>query len=226
VLEKKNLALGIVSAIAGQTRASIRFIGRAGHAGTTPMSQRKDALCAAAQFIITAEKLAKNINGLVATIGEIAALPGASNVIPSEARLSLDIRHEKDSLRKSAHLKLQNLAAQIARQRSLRCDYEVVHETAAVNCSRYLSQLLGQSARRWQKRLISLPSGAGHDAAVMAGITPSAMLFIRCKNGISHHPDESVKAQDVQIAFEVLNDFLQLLAWQYPHNVGHRNKAL
>jgi allantoate deiminase len=208
VLEKKNLALGIVSAIAGQTRASIRFIGRAGHAGTTPMTERNDALCAAAQFIVAVETLAKNTGGLVATVGEIAALPGAVNVIPGEARLSLDVRHEKDSLRKSAQMELKKIAAQIARRRRLQCDFEVVHETAAVNCSKNLSQLLNQSVARRQKRTIFLPSGAGHDAAIMAGITPAAMLFIRCKNGVSHHPDESVKATDVQIAFEVLNDFL------------------
>lgn len=215
VLEKQNLATGIVSAIAGQTRARISFIGRAGHAGTTPMIQRKDALCAAAEFIVAVEKFAKKTNGLVATVGEIAVLPGAGNVIPGEARLSLDVRHEKDSLRRSAHLKLKNVAAQIARRRLLRCDFEIVHETAAVNCSRELSRLLGQSARRRQKRVILLPSGAGHDAAVMARITLSAMLFIRCKKGVSHHPDESIKVQDVQIALEVLNDFLLALGKKY-----------
>lgn len=220
VLEKQNLAAGIVRAIAGQTRARISFLGRAGHAGTTPMPLRKDALCAAAEFIIAVEALAKNTSGLVATVGEIAALPGAGNVIPGEARLSLDVRHEKDSLRRSAHLKLKNVAARIARRRLLRCNYEIVHEIAAVNCSKKLSQLLGQSAGRRQKRLIFLPSGAGHDAAFMAGITPSAMLFIRCKNGISHHPDESVKVQDVQIALEVLNDFLLSLG----KNMAARSK--
>jgi allantoate deiminase len=215
VLEKANLALGIVTAIAGQTRARIAFFGRAGHAGTTPMSQRKDALCAAAEFIAAVEKLAKYTKGLVATVGEIAALPGASNVIPGEVQISLDVRHEKDSIRESARTKLKNIVRQIARRRRLRWDYEVVHETAAVRCSQNLSQLLAQSAKHRQKRLLSLPSGAGHDAAIMAGITPSAMLFIRCKNGISHHPDESVKRQDVQMAFEVLNDFILLLAQKY-----------
>jgi allantoate deiminase len=165
--------------------------------------------------MVAVEKLAKNTDGLVATVGEIAAIPGAGNVIPGEARLSLDVRHEKDSIRKSAHSMLKSTATQIARRRLLQCDYEVVHETAAANCSSDLSQLLGQSARRRQKRLILLASGAGHDAAVMAGITPSAMLFIRCKNGISHHPDESVKVQDVQIALEILNDFLLSRGEQY-----------
>ncbi|HTR43070.1 MAG TPA: allantoate amidohydrolase [Pseudomonadales bacterium] len=215
VLERENLALGIVSAIAGQTRASIKFIGRAGHAGTTPMKQRKDALCAAAQFIIAVENLAKRTKGLVATVGQIAALPGAGNVIPGEAGISLDLRHEKDAVRRSAQIKLKNLATQIARQRRLRCEYKIVQENNAVNCSRDLSRLLAQSVKRRQKRFISLASGAGHDAAVMAGITPSTMLFIRCKNGISHHPDESVKAQDVQIAFDVLGDFLLSLAGKY-----------
>jgi allantoate deiminase len=217
LLEKQNLAIGIVSAIAGQTRSRISFFGHAGHAGTTPMSQRKDALCAAAEFVVAVEKLAKHTCDLVATVGEIAALPGASNVIPGEVRLSLDVRHEKDSIRKTAYIKLKHIALQIARRRQLRCDYEVVHEMAAANCSQNLSQLLAQSARRRQKKLLSLPSGAGHDAAIMAGIIPSAMLFIRCKNGISHHPDESVKTQDIQLAFEVLNDFLMLLGQKYSH---------
>jgi allantoate deiminase len=215
VLEKANLALGLVSCIAGQTRARISFFGRAGHAGTTPMSQRKDALCAAAEYVVAVEKLAKHVSGLVATVGEIAALPGASNVIPGEVRLSLDVRHESDSLRETAHTKLKNIGRQIARRRRLRCNYEVVHKIAAVSCSNNLSQLLGQSAKHRQKKLLSLPSGAGHDAAVMARITPSAMLFIRCKNGISHHPDESVKSSDVQLAFEVLNDFLMSLEKKY-----------
>ena len=226
VLEKQNLAVGIVSAIAGQTRARISFFGRARHAGTTPMSRRKDALCAAAEFIIAAENLAKHTRNLVATVGEMAALPGASNVIPGEVHLSLDVRHEKDWIRKAACAKLKSFALQIGRRRQLRCVFEMVHETATVNCSKSLSRLLARSARRRQQKLLSLPSGAGHDAAVMAQITPSAMLFIRCRGGVSHHPDESVKIGDVQVALDVINDFLQLLARQYPHNVAHRNKTL
>lgn len=215
VLEKENLAVGIVSAIAGQTRARVSFIGRAGHAGTTPMSLRKDALCAAAEFITATEKLAKKTRGLVATVGEVSASPGVGNVIPGEVRLSIDVRHAQDSARKAAHSALKTIAFQIARRRMLKLDGEVIHETAAVNCSKDLSLLLGQSVKRRQKRLVSLPSGAGHDAAVMARITPAAMLFIRCKNGVSHHPDESVKVKDVQIALDILSDFLQSLGKQY-----------
>jgi allantoate deiminase len=211
VLEKKKLAVGIVTVIAGQTRARVSFIGRAGHAGTTPMNLRKDALCAAAEFILVVENLARKTLGLVATVGEISVKAGASNVIPGDVRLTLDIRHEDDSARKSAHSALKQIAFRIARRRKLQLDGEVVHETAAVNCSENLSRLLGKSVKRRQKKIVRLSSGAGHDAAVMAKITPAAMLFIRCKNGISHHPDESVKVQDVQIAFDVMNDFLRSL---------------
>jgi allantoate deiminase len=212
VLEEGNLAVGVVTAIAGQTRARVSFLGNAGHAGTTPMNLRRDALCAAAEFVLAVEMLAGKTRGLVATVGEISASPGASNVIPGEVRLSLDIRHAKDSARKFAHRTLKKIAFQIARRRKIKLDGEVVHETAAVECSAKLSKRLGEAVKRRQKRLLRLASGAGHDAAVMAKITPAAMLFVRCKNGVSHHPDESVKIADAQVAFDVISDFVHSLA--------------
>jgi allantoate deiminase len=215
VLEEKNLAVGIVSAIAGQTRAHVSFVGRAGHAGTTPMHLRKDALCAAAEFILAVENLAKRTGGLVATVGQISAQPGAGNVIPGTVRLSLDVRHAKDAVRKSAYAALKKSVLQIASRRKLKPDCEIVHETASVDCSETLSRILGEAVKRRQGKLLQLPSGAGHDAAVMAGITPAAMLFIRCKKGISHHPGESAKTGDVQIALEVITDFVFSLAKKY-----------
>jgi allantoate deiminase len=217
VLEQKNLAVGIVSVIAGQTRACVNFLGHAGHAGTTPMHQRKDALCAAAEFVLAVENLAKKTGGLVATVGEISARPGAGNVIPGKVRLSLDVRHAKDVVRKSACAALKKDALQIARRRKLKSDCELVHETASVNCSETLSKTLGEAVKRRQGKSLRLPSGAGHDAAVMAGIIPAAMLFIRCKNGISHHPDESVKTGDVQIALATMTGCLLSLAKKYRH---------
>lgn len=208
VLEEKKLAVGIVTSIAGQTRARIRFSGRAAHAGTTPINLRRDALCAAAEFILAAENLARKTSGLVATVGEISAVPGVSNVIPGEVRLSLDVRHAKDSARKSAYLALKKAAVGIAARRKIYLNGEVVLETPAVACSEKLSALLGQAVKRHQPRTIHLPSGAGHDAAIMSRIAPMAMLFIRCKGGISHHPDESVKRDDVHVALGVMNDFI------------------
>ncbi len=217
VLEKENLALGIVTGIAGQTRARVSFLGRAGHAGTTPMSLRRDALCAAAEFILAVETLARRTSGLVATVGQIKAEPGVSNVIPGEVHLSVDIRHAKDSVRRSAQKAVKTIALKIAARRTIKLDGEVVHETPATACSKYLSGLLEQSVKRHQKRTHRLASGAGHDAAILGQITPAAMLFIRCKNGISHHPDESVKTGDVQVALEVLNDFILRLAKIHGH---------
>ncbi len=226
MLEQKNLPVGIVSAIAGQTRARMTFTGRAGHAGTTPMHLRKDALCAAAEMVLAVESFARDMTGLVATVGEISARPGAGNVIPGQVELSLDVRHATDSVRRSACKALKKLALGIAVRRKLKLDFIIVHETAAVACSKKLSALLKQAAERRQKKTPSLVSGAGHDAAIMAKITPAAMLFIRCKNGISHHPDESVKTSDVQLAFEVMTDYLQLLAAQYPNSVGASERNL
>jgi allantoate deiminase len=176
------------------------------------MDLRQDALCAAAEFILAAENLARKTSGLVATVGQIKAEPGASNVIPGEVFLTLDLRHAKDSVRKTAREKLERAAFEIAARRKLKLDGEVVHEAAAIDCSKKLSSLLADSVKRIQKKSIALPSGAGHDAAVMARITPAAMLFVRCKNGVSHHPDESVKIEDVNVALEVLNDFILHLA--------------
>jgi allantoate deiminase len=225
VLEKNNLATGIVTAIAGQSRIKIIFTGRASHAGTTPMNLRRDALCAAAEFVSAVEKFACKTPGLVATVGEISARPGASNVVPVEAQLSLDVRHEKDSTRKSARLSLEKIAVQIVRRRKIKLCFEVVHEAATVRCSEKLSALLAKSVARRQKKLISLSSGAGHDAAVMAKIIPAAMLFIRCKNGVSHHPDESVGIGDVQTALGVMNDFLQSLAEKCRQTTGQSGKT-
>ncbi len=212
LLENKKLPLGVVTAIAGQTRAHLAFNGRAGHAGTTPMALRRDALCAAAQLILEVEALAKNQAGLVATVGALQAFPGVSNVIPAQAQLSLDLRHPVDDVRRSACAELRKRARTIATARKLQVHWEAVSETAAVQCDSRLSAVLGEAVKQHQKSLVRLPSGAGHDAAAMAAIAPVAMLFVRCKGGISHHPEESASEADIRIAIAVMGDFLQRLA--------------
>jgi allantoate deiminase len=212
VLEQKNLALGVVSAIAGQTRARVTFIGEAAHAGTVPMKLRRDALTAAAEFVLAVESLAQNRGGLVATVGEIAALPGASNVIPGEARLSLDVRHPDDAFRDKAAAELKQRAEAIAAERGVSLKWETVQETPAVVCDRRLTRSLENAVRRHQKEAPLLTSGAGHDAAAMAAIGPVAMLLVRCKGGISHNPAESTSEADVRVAINVMNDFLKQLS--------------
>jgi allantoate deiminase len=211
VLEQKGLAVGVVTAIAGQTRVRVRFLGHAGHAGTVPMKRRRDALCAASEFVLAVDDYAKRVEGLVATVGEITALPGASNVIPGEASLSLDVRHENDSVRIAACARLRDRARDIGQSRGVAMKWEMVHETRSVVCDPRFTKLLDGAVKRHQSESLLLPSGAGHDAGAMAAITPVTMLFVRCKGGISHHPDESVSIRDIRAAIDVMTEFLQLI---------------
>jgi allantoate deiminase len=210
VLEQKNLAVGVVSAISGQTRARITYRGEAGHAGTVPMNLRKDALCAAAEFVLAVEALGQNRGGLVATVGEIAASPGATNVIPGEATLSLDVRHPDDAVREKSVAELKQRAEEIASERGVILSWEISHQNRAVICDRRLTMVMENAVKRHQKEAPLLASGAGHDAAALAAICPVAMLFVRCKLGISHNPAESATEADVAVAIGVMNDFVKL----------------
>jgi len=212
VLEDKNLSVGVVTGICGQARYRLRFKGRAGHAGTVPMALRRDALCAAAEFALAVEAEAKRTKGLVATVGMLQLRPGASNVIPGEVSLTLDMRHSHDSIRHRAERRLEGKARRIAHARKVDVSISRVHFADSVACDGRLSRLLEDAIGENQSRIIRLPSGAGHDAAAMADIAPMAMLFVRCKGGISHHPDESVKTQDVAMAISVMEDFINSLA--------------
>lgn len=207
VLESEGLSVGIVSGIAGQTRARVEFIGEAGHAGTTPMNLRRDALCAAAEFTLAVERC-----GITATVGQIDAQPGASNVVPGRVTLSLDARDLADAKRRAVVSSLQKQARSIASRRRVRMKWTPVQESGSVACDPALSALLGQATARHQPRVLALPSGAGHDAVAISAVCPVAMLFVRCKRGISHNPAESVKAADVRIALTVLRDFILQLA--------------
>jgi allantoate deiminase len=215
VLEAKKLAVGVVTAIAGQTRAKIIFRGRAGHAGTTPMNLRRDALAGAAEFTLAAEALARRTPGLVATVGTISVAPGAANVIPAEALFSLDLRHPRDGVRRAALRQLRAAATRITRRRKLVCTWTTTQDNPAVTCSPALTATLAASVRATQRRSLALPSGAGHDAVVMSALTPVAMLFVRSRAGLSHHPDEFSSPADIAVALDVLIDFIERLARNY-----------
>jgi allantoate deiminase len=212
VLESKQLAVGVVSAIAGQTRAKLTFSGHASHAGTTPMNLRRDALAGAAEFILAAEALAKRTPGLVATVGTMSVAPGAANVIPALATFSLDLRHPQDAIRRAAILQLRAAATRITRRRKLTFTWTTTQDNAAVACSPALTAALTASVRAVQGRSLSLPSGAGHDAVVMSALTPVAMLFVRSRAGLSHHPDEYTSSADLGVALAVLVDLIERLA--------------
>ncbi|HXN34898.1 MAG TPA: hydantoinase/carbamoylase family amidase, partial [Opitutaceae bacterium] len=212
VLESKGLGAGVVSSIAGQTRATITFAGRAGHAGTTPMPLRADALAGAAEFIVAAERLARSRPPLVATVGRVSAHPGASNVIAGAAELSLDVRHPGDSGRRAALRALLGTGRAIAARRGLSFSAKVTQDNGAVACSGELTSILAGSVRKRQGRSVALASGAGHDAVVLSRLAPVAMLFVRCREGRSHHPDEFVSRRDIAGALGIVVDFLGRMA--------------
>jgi allantoate deiminase len=209
VLEERGVALGVVSAITGQTRAGLRFTGAAGHAGTVPMELRHDALCAAAELVLAAEALARRSEGLVATVGRLEAGPGAPNVIPGAAELSLDVRHPDDAERAAAVARLRERAGEAAAARGVGLEWEELLDQAAVRCDPAISERMTRAAESVGAQPMRLPSGAGHDAAMVSAIAPVAMLFVRCAGGISHHPDESVAEPDVALAVDALARFVE-----------------
>lgn len=210
VLDSLSLPLGIVTTIVGQSRFELTFTGVANHAGTTPMHLRHDALTAAARFITAVEAHARTIPGLVATVGVIHASPGAINVVPGICTCSLDVRHCEDSVRTHHAQHLLALAHQAAAARGLVCDTRETSSQASVPMNAQLCEALAASVAATGHTPHRLPSGAGHDAMILAvsGI-PTAMLFLRSPNGLSHHPDESVHAEDVHAALATLLHFLQ-----------------
>ena len=206
------MAVGVVSAIAGQSRFLLTWTGMAGHAGTTPMNLRRDALAGAAEFTIVIEALAKKTRGLIATVGTMNVSAGAANVIPCEVVHSLDIRHAYDTTRHAAIKELTRISSRIAKRRMVACTWKEVQQNDAVTCSPELTARLAKSVRTIQGRSAKLVSGTGHDGVILSSLTPVAMLFVRCREGLSHHPDEFASPQDLDVALRVLMDFLTRFA--------------
>jgi allantoate deiminase len=211
VLESLGLPLGVVAAIVGQTRAEVCFRGAANHAGTTPMHLRHDAMAAAARWIALVERTARVTAGAVATVGSVQTLPGAGNVIAGEVRATLDVRHADDRVREALVNRLRCTAEKIAKRRGLHVEWSVRLEQAAVACSAGMTEILERAVEASGHRVHRIVSGAGHDAMVVASIAPIAMLFLRSPGGVSHHPDESVREEDVDAALVAGAAFLQEL---------------
>ncbi len=209
VLEAEGLPVGVVSAIAGAARYTITLHGHAGHAGTVPMALRRDALAAAAEMMLAMERIARAGGELVATVGQIEARPGAVNVIPGEVRFSLDLRSPSDAAREAARAAIAAEIGAIAARRAVHPAMERTYEAPAAVCSPALSGALEAAVARAGIRPRRLPSGAGHDGLAMVALCPIAMLFVRCKGGISHHPAESITAADAETAVAILGDFLR-----------------
>jgi allantoate deiminase len=212
VLESKKSPLGIVESIAGQSRYRLCFRGQAGHAGTTPMPLRRDALMAAAEWMVRVEAIAGRFDEVVATVGQISAEPGAVNVIPGCVHTSLDVRHADDAVRETAVEAILNEATAIAAKRRVSVEFTQYHSQAAVQLNRKMIEMAAKAAQRAGYSAPRMISGAGHDAMIIAPHLPTAMIFLRSPGGISHHPDECVIESDVAAAIHAGLCFLDEFA--------------
>lgn len=205
VLEAEALPVGVVTAIAGATRLAVELRGMAGHAGTVPMALRRDVLAGAAECIVAVETLCRaDQGGLVGTVGVIHAAPGAGNVIPGLTSFTLDIRAPTDDHRIGAVAEIRRTVEAIAARRGLALQIDVTHENRTAPCAPWLQDQIGAAIAAEGHRVFTLPSGAGHDGMAMIDIADIAMLFVRCRGGISHHPAEHVDEADVDASARVL----------------------
>jgi allantoate deiminase len=204
VLEKENEPVGVVSGIAGATRFSFEIIGKPGHAGTVPVALRQDALLGASDLISYIEKIAIQNEPLVATVGKLTVGPGASNVIPGLVTGTLDIRDLNVERKQKAINAILNEGQRIAEARGLHLKFEQVMEADPVYCNENMINIIEETISEQKGSVIRLVSGAGHDAMAMNDITEVAMIFVRCKDGLSHHPDEFVTVEDMGAGAKVL----------------------
>lgn len=212
VLENEGLPVGIVTAITGASRFRIEVVGRAGHAGTLPMHMRRDALTGAAEIIMAVERIGRETAGLVATVGHITVSPGAVNVIPGAANLTLDIRSPMDRTRRQGVRDIERESKAIARRRQLEVKLTETYDQKAATCDQRFIRHLSAAVETLGHVAFGLPSGAGHDGLALSELCPIGMLFVRCKSGISHHPEEFSRLDDIEVATRVLIAFLSEVA--------------
>ena len=209
VLESLDLPVGVVTAINGFSRLRATLTGVAGHAGTVPMPMRRDALAGAAECVLAVERIAAGVRDLVGTVGRIDAHPGAINVIPGRVSFTLDIRSPDNEVRHRAVRDVESAISEIAVRRKLDFHLESLQEQNVAVCADWLVTQLEQAVTGEGYRLHRLPSGAGHDGMAVQAISDIAMLFVRCREGISHQPAESIREADAASGTEVLARFIE-----------------
>jgi allantoate deiminase len=212
VLEAHLEPLGVVTGIAGTSRGTITITGKAGHAGTTPMSMRRDALTAAAEVILAIEKIARDSDGLVTTVGVVTIAGQAVNVIPGEVTISYDIRAGQDKVRVRGVAQAIGVAKEIAEARNCVAEIDMTYAAPAAESDPAFVSAFSSAIKKQTGQVIALPSGAGHDAMVFRNVCPQAMLFIRCKDGLSHHPEEHATVADIGAGAQALFDAVIELA--------------
>jgi len=214
LLERQCLPLGIVSSIAAPASLRMAVEGSGGHAGAVLMSERQDALCAAAELVLAVENAAHATKAAdtVATVGVCDVFPGAVNSIPSRVRVSLDIRDTDLERRNAVVDEIEEAGRRIAAKRRVSIASEVVNADAPANCSKLVIEALSQACDTHNLKHISMVSRAYHDSLFMSHIAPTGMVFIPCRNGYSHRPDEYASPEDIARGTLVLAETLATLA--------------
>jgi allantoate deiminase len=211
VLEHNDQPLGVVTSIAGQNRTRVTVSGMAGHAGTVPMALRQDALLAASEMILAAEAIAKAHPeaAMVATVGQTKVMPGAINVIPDRVEFVLDLRASSDPPRQAALSDFLSRSQALAAARGCTVAFDTYHDCPTAPCAPWIVDRLCESLTSLGLPAPRLVSGAGHDGQSMTHLTDFAMLFVRCKGGISHNPLESAEVADMGLAVAALIRFIE-----------------
>jgi len=212
LLYEKNIPVGIVNTITGHKRINITFTGETGHAGTVPMNRRKDALCAAAKFILGVEKYAsKEKRNIVATIGKISIPDSAGNVIPGSVNCTLDIRSYNAQSLSDAYEFINELCENICDKRNIYFEWKLVQETEPVTCNKKFRKLLSNAIVETNFEVINLESGVVHDAAIISQVAPVVMLFIKCLRSNKNNSIENVEDYDIATALDVCDHFIEQL---------------
>jgi N-carbamoyl-L-amino-acid hydrolase len=214
LLERQQTPLGIVTNIAAPASMLVMIEGSGGHAGGVLMPDRRDALCAAAELILAIENAARSRGAIdtVATVGICEVFPGAVNSIPSRVRLSVDVRDTNLERRDLVVRTIENECQSIAGQRQVSIRSELLNADAPADCAPELVEALSKSCRKHQLSFMPMVSRAYHDSLFIARIAPVAMLFIPCRNGYSHRPDEYASPEDIARGTLVLAETLAELA--------------
>jgi N-carbamoyl-L-amino-acid hydrolase len=213
-LEAQRIPLGIVTSIAAPASLRISIEGSGGHAGAVLMPGRRDALCAAAELILLIENAAKTSGSVdtVATVGICEVFPGAVNSIPSRVRLSVDIRDTDLQRRNAVMRNLESAWQSIAAHRQVSIQCELVNADAPADCAPAVIDALSASCQKHQLSFLPMVSRAYHDSLFISRIAPTAMLFIPCRHGYSHRPDEYASPEDIARGTLVLAETLASLS--------------
>lgn len=213
VLDYEDEPVGIITALPGARRFSVVFNGIAGHAGNVPMHLRQDALAAAAEFVLIVERVARE-HGVVGTVSRLESHPGEAGVITGQARLSLDVRSEQDSSRDAALSTIWETARLACQERQIEMEWVETLAVPAIACDDHLQLELAHAIERVGLRPRYLVSGSSQDTAAAARLSPVALLLVRCLESDSHQGDGEISAEDIDVAGQVLKDWVLRLAHQ------------